>query len=105
MPPTIVSTAFGGITNTKFAVTGIPSAAAVTGIVVLALSNSTSMLTRCGSKCWTSTKAIPLLAGILAKNRVNASNPPADAPMPTTKDICCAAAGSRACCCVACGLC
>jgi hypothetical protein len=37
-----------------------------------------------GSKCWISTKAMPVEAGRLSSNCVNASRPPADAPMPTT---------------------
>ena len=36
-----------------------------------------------GSRCWITTNAIPLLRGTLVKNCSNASNPPADAPIPT----------------------
>src|SRR5216684_1134977 len=35
------------------------------------------------SRCGTSTKAMPLSAGVLEKKRWKASSPPAEAPMPT----------------------
>ncbi len=38
----------------------------------------------CGVGCCTSTKAIPEFSGIAASNFLNASSPPADAPIPTT---------------------
>src|SRR5215813_9095294 len=44
---------------------------------------SASMLTRPGARCWTYTNARPVFAGIAFRNSVNASSPPADAPMPT----------------------
>src|SRR5579872_4270639 len=37
-----------------------------------------------GSRCGIRTKAIPLSAGMWAKNFLNASSPPAEAAMPTT---------------------
>jgi len=39
---------------------------------------------RVGSKCWTMTKAMPLFFGTCDRKCSNASNPPAEAPMPTT---------------------
>ena len=41
-------------------------------------------LSREGSRCWMRTKAIPVRGGIALKNLLNASSPPAEAPMPTT---------------------
>ena len=38
-----------------------------------------------GSRCETTTKAIPLSGRIAFKNSVSASSPPADAPIPTTR--------------------
>src|SRR5271166_3949607 len=46
--------------------------------------SSTMRLSWFGSRCWTSTKAMPLFAGIALKNFLNASSPPAEAPSPTT---------------------
>ena len=48
-------------------------------------SSSFIKLLKSGDKCWTTTKAAPLSAGILSKNSSNARSPPAEAPMPTTK--------------------
>jgi len=46
------------------------------------------MLSCFGARCWTSTKAIPVLAGRFRRSWVKASNPPAEAPMPTIgKDL------------------
>src|SRR5260370_26629181 len=46
-----------------------------------------------GSRCCTTTNAMPVLAGNALKNSVYASNPPADAPIATTgKESICAAA-------------
>src|SRR5439155_11304910 len=39
---------------------------------------------RVGSKCWTMTKAMPLFFGTRDRKSSKASNPPAEAPMPTT---------------------
>src|SRR5664279_2896148 len=41
------------------------------------------MLSCFGSRCCTSTKASPVSSGSAPSNCVNASNPPADAPIPT----------------------
>src|SRR6185503_3746919 len=43
------------------------------------------MLGRWGSRCWTSTKAMPVSAGMCWRKFLNASRPPAEAPMPTVK--------------------
>src|SRR5690348_8041471 len=37
-----------------------------------------------GSRCWMRMNAIPVFAGSALRSCVNASSPPADAPMPTT---------------------
>ena len=55
----------------------------VTGIAVHLASNSAARLLCCGSRCWITTKATPLPAGIARRNSLIASSPPADAPMPT----------------------
>ena len=47
-------------------------------------SSSGMRVTWRGSRCWTSTNAIPLSAGMCEKNFWKASRPPADAPIPTT---------------------
>src|SRR4051812_4870032 len=47
-------------------------------------SRSTIRLSCVGSRCWISTKAMPLLAGKAAKNFLKASRPPAEAPRATT---------------------
>jgi len=52
------------------------------GIAVAELNSSTSILRCCGSRCWTSTNAMPLSTGMLAKKLLKACKPPADAPMP-----------------------
>jgi hypothetical protein len=44
------------------------------------------MLLWAGDKCWITTNAIPLSAGIASKKLPSASKPPADAPRPTTKE-------------------
>src|ERR1051326_3826936 len=41
------------------------------------------MLSCFGSRCWTSTKAIPVSVGRAFRSSVNASRPPAEAPTPT----------------------
>lgn len=53
------------------------------------------MLACVGSRCWMSTKAMPLLGGIASRNFWNASSPPADAPNPTTGNARGLAAGLR----------
>jgi hypothetical protein len=61
------------------------SDASATGIAVLARNSSTSRLSCSGERCWTSTNAMPLSAGMAAKKVRNASSPPAEAPIPTTR--------------------
>ena len=61
-----------------------PSPRRLTGMGVDFANKSTSMLSCLGSRCCTSTKPIPVSAGRLRRTAVNASSPPADAPIPTT---------------------
>ena len=75
---------FGGITYTRSAFTTSLSCASPTGNRVALASNSGRMLLCAGARCWTRTKAMPVLRGSACSNWRNASNPPADAPMPTT---------------------
>ncbi len=56
----------------------------MTFIRVFRWSSSTSMPFREGSRCCTTTNAMPLFSGTCVRKRSNASRPPADAPMPTT---------------------
>ena len=79
----MVRVASGGITYTCPGSTTIPSAASSTGIEVCRPSRSTSMLSCWGARCCTSTKAMSVSAGMRLKNPRKASNPPAEAPMPT----------------------
>jgi hypothetical protein len=77
MPDFIVNVALGGIITTVLATTRAPSSASDTGILVCLAIISTSRLLWFGSRCCTSTKAISLSAGVLAKNALNAvSHPP-----------------------------
>ena len=62
----------------------IPSVACRTFIGVWPVSRSTIRLSCVGSRCWISTKAMPLLAGKASKNFLKASRPPAEAPSATT---------------------
>ncbi|MFN9980688.1 MAG: hypothetical protein ACK53Y_12260, partial [bacterium] len=52
-------------------------------MVVCLASNSTIKLLCFASRCGTNTKAIPHSLGIAAKKCFKASNPPADATIPT----------------------
>ena len=62
----------------------MPSCACWTGMRVTFASRSARALAVCGSRCCTKTYAIPSVAG-RARNRSSmASNPPAEAPIPTT---------------------
>src|ERR1700712_2087019 len=45
---------------------------------------SATLLSCCGDRCLTTTKAIPGVAGIASSKRVTAAKPPAEAPKPTT---------------------
>ena len=49
-------------------------------------SNSTSKLLWCGSKCCASTNAIPVSEGVWRRKVLKAARPPAEAPMPTTRN-------------------
>src|SRR5262245_60608978 len=53
------------------------------GIPVERVRISLSMLSRLGSRCCTSTKAMPVSLGRWERSFVNASRPPAEAPTPT----------------------
>src|ERR1700738_5375841 len=60
-----------------------PSRASTTGIWVARPIISASMLSRLGGRWVTTTKPMPLSAGVDLKKRSSASTPPAEAPMPT----------------------
>lgn len=55
----------------------------MTGSSVARPSNCGNLLSCSGSRCWTSTKAMPVSVGRCLTRRVKASNPPAEAPTPT----------------------
>lgn len=57
--------------------------ASLTGISVSRDNNDVSALSWVGSRCCTSTNAIPVRDGNSFNSCVVASNPPADAPIPT----------------------
>src|SRR5689334_23165401 len=58
-------------------------------------SSSSMTLRKSGERCWTTTKAIPGEGGRLEKNCSRDSRPPADAPMPTTRNVAGALSGLR----------
>src|SRR2546426_6664652 len=60
------------------------SAAEVTGNALALDRISVRRLGCLGSRCWMRTKAIPVSWGRAFRSRVNASSPPAEAPIPTT---------------------
>src|SRR5690349_14114555 len=64
--------------------TCMPLTAVATFIAVAGASASASMLPCVGSRCWMTTKAMPLSAGMAESSSTKAASPPADAPMPTT---------------------
>src|SRR5476649_2442016 len=64
----------------------MPSTACTTVIDVWLAINSTSMLWWVGSRCWTRTKAMLVGAGRASTSFLQASRPPADAPMATTRN-------------------
>ena len=80
---TVIST-FDGMTWTRFGRNIIPSIASHTGICVAFSNKPASWLSCLGSRCCTSTKAIPASGGSPLSNCTNASNPPAEAPIPAT---------------------
>src|SRR2546422_7633356 len=57
--------------------------ASLTGIAVSRDNSEVSALSWVGSRCCTSTNAMPVRGGKCLSNCVIASKPPADAPMPT----------------------
>src|SRR6185437_4077694 len=63
----------------------IPSVACRTVMDVWLASRSTIMLSWLGSRCWTRMKAMPFLAGSASTSFLQASRPPAEAPIPTIK--------------------
>ena len=60
-----------------------PSAASLTGMLVARPRISAKALSRPGARWVTTTKAMPLSAGIARTRLRSASSPPAEAPMPT----------------------
>src|SRR5438876_11549871 len=50
-------------------------------------SSSSMTLRKSGDRCWTTTNAIPGFGGRFAKNCSSDSSPPAEAPMPTTRNF------------------
>src|SRR5205085_8371116 len=68
----------------------MPSSTSSTGIFVALASRSGKMPSLLELKCWTTTKAIPVSVAKCLSSAVNASSPPAEAPMPATgKDFLC----------------
>ena len=83
-PPSRVSRWLGGITYTWLGAIAMSSAIACTGIGVVRAKISLSKLPWVGSRCCTSTMAMPVSAGRWVSSWVKASSPPAEAPTPTT---------------------
>src|SRR5437588_6319516 len=81
-PSVMVMLTFGGMMYTRPASTRMPCVASTTGIRVVLDRISVKMLGCFGSRCWTSTKPIVASTGRCDNNSENASNPPAEAPMP-----------------------
>ena len=69
----------------EFGSTFKPFEATSAGILVKRDRISGIELWAVGSRCCTMTKAMPLSGGILLKNCSRASNPPAEAPIPTMR--------------------
>ena len=61
----------------------MPSRTSWMGSFVVRASSAVSLLSCLGSRCGTRTSASPVRGGRAASNCVNASSPPAEAPMPT----------------------
>ena len=70
------------------------SSATVTGIAVRSVSSGPIIDGWAGERCCTTQYAAPVSAGTLRNIRSSASNPPADAPTPTTYSVESAVAGS-----------
>src|SRR5258708_38977015 len=75
------------MTYTWFGSTGMPSRISSTGREVDRASNVVRTLACLGSRCCTNTSAMPVLGGRCVSTSVKASNPPADAPKPTTVQV------------------
>src|SRR5437879_8945121 len=63
------------------------SVTVMTGIAVVLDRTSDNWLSCLGSKCWMSTNAMPVSVESSLKSWLNASSPPAEAPMPTTGNV------------------
>ena len=63
----------------------IPSVTSAIGISLERARISARLLLCRGSRCWTNTKAMPVSLGRRCSRSVNASKPPAEAPIPTTR--------------------
>src|SRR5438093_4125098 len=74
---------FGGMTYTWRGSTRTPCVTSATGIRVVLDRMSVKMLGCFGSRCWMNTRASGASTGRCDSNSENASNPPAEAPMPT----------------------
>src|SRR5437660_9660420 len=81
-PSAMVMRTFGGMMYTRPASTRMPCVASTTDIRVVLDRISVKMLGCFGSRCWISTKPIVASTGRWDSNSENASNPPAEAPMP-----------------------
>jgi hypothetical protein len=86
-PSFIDRSRLGAITYTRLASIGIGAVTCMTGMPVLRCRISAALLSWWGDRCRTTTKAIPLSAGIVSKKRCRAARPPAEAPMPTTGKV------------------
>ncbi len=75
----------GGTIAIVFGRTRCPSVASTIGTFVTASRACASLPVCEGGKCWSTTNASPVSAGIAATSWRNASSPPADAPTPTTR--------------------
>src|SRR5271163_4788497 len=71
------------MTQTRSRSISMPSVACTTFIDVRAASKSTSRLSWLGSRCCTITKAMPFRSGSASNSFLQASRPPAEAPIAT----------------------
>src|SRR5258708_6206378 len=89
---TIAMSVVWGIAKAQLGFNFCPDVTSSTGILAVLEMMSARRLRWFGSRCCTTTNAMPVLAGNALKNSVYASNPPADAPIATTgKESACAA--------------
>ena len=63
------------------------SVTVMTGIAVVLDRTSDNWLSCLGSRCWMSTNAMPVSVGSSLRSWLNASSPPAEAPMATTGTV------------------